>query len=297
MTRSTTRFYCEEVVVRNDSLDELESIPSVGGAVDAPAREAEYWQQNHSLLEKPRRSRWPIVLLSALVLALLVAVTALAYWGQQQVTYWQQQLQATQTTFSKLSENAEQRLSNISGQIDTASSQTTQGTEQLRMALKNSEQQVQTLVRELRAVKTELASLQGRQEQQTAKQAELSQQQTALKTAVAALTESQSEWKAPLKILTERTEALTDSQRKQAASVAALADVADRLKEQERQIAQVKTGDQSAAVKRLEQDLLVLRSEIELGKGTSSGSSGGVSLGEFDGFRSQVLRRLTALEN
>ena len=284
-------------MVRNDSLDELEVIPAVGGAVEAPALAPETRLNSQQLSPKNSGARWPIVLLSALVLALLVVVTALAYWGQRQAAYWQQQLQATQTTFSKLSENAEQRLSNISGQIDTANNQSTQGTEQLRMALKTSEQQVQSLVRELRAVKTELASLQGRQEQQTTKQAELSQQQTALKTAVATLTESQSEWKAPLKALTERADGLAESQRKQAASVAAFADVADRLKEQERQIAQVKTGDQSAAVKRLEQDVLVLRTEVEQGKSSSGGTSGGVSIQEFDGFRSQVLRRLTALEN
>ncbi|MCY1282319.1 hypothetical protein D9M68_484370 [compost metagenome] len=258
--------------MRNDALDELDSVPSLTTDV----RDHEFGRHAadpHDHVPAGRRqaavksaSTGP---LWALVGALVIALGGLGWWSHQQIELMSQQLVATQESFARISEEAAGRIQDISGKVVATESSVTTGSEALRLQVK----QLEAKLAELNGQAQTLSSQQGgagkRFEQvasdfktQQAAVGKLDQQLKALAAEQAAL------------------KGVQDSQTKLAGQVKSLTADIEALKKQ---------GNPNAAISRLEQDLLVLKSEQENRPAASSTA-------EFDAFRAQMTRNISTLQ-
>ena len=189
----------------------------------------------------------------------------------------EQQLVATQESFARISEEAAGRLQDISGKVVATESLSSDG-EALKQRIKLLEAQLEDQDKQREGVEGQQSSLDKRLEQMAAQttqqQTENAQLQEQLKGVVTELTAL----KAALPDLktAQADQGKLDTQLKSLA-----ADVAT-LKKQ---------GNPSAAVERLEQDLIVLKSEQE--NRPAPAAAGNTA--EFDAFRAQVTRNINTL--
>ncbi|MES2821321.1 MAG: ATPase [Pseudomonadota bacterium] len=267
--------------MRNDALDELDTVPSL--TTDRRDRDALDQEPDRRAAAAQRgRGTAPAVSKSAgtgplwaLVGALIIAFGGLAWWSAQQLSMMEQSLVATQESFARISEEAAGRLQDISGKVVATESSVTSGSEALKLKVKQLETQVaelskkqQGLISQQAAQQSTLlaaqekrleqlaASLQSQQEAQQRESAKLGEQVKGLVTEQGALGGLQGQ----LKTLSVAVEALK------------------------------KQGNPSTAIARLEQDLLVLRSELD-NRPAASGNTA-----EFDAFRAQMTRNISTLQ-
>jgi chromosome segregation ATPase len=267
--------------MRNDLLDELESIPSLrADAADIdehePAGRAAHAQAARQH-KKAAASSWAVGGLAALVCALLIALAALGWWSYQQLSLMEQQLVATQESFARISEDAAGRLQDISGKVVATESSVTGENEALKLRLKQAEAKLQDLARQQQAAAGQLVTQAKRLDQFGSDQGtlqgtvtNLGTQLDTLKTAQATLQSEQ----ASLKTAQQALNGVTAQLQTLTADVAALK----------------KQGNPNPAIERIGQDLLVLRSQIEA-RTNQVGSS------DFDAFRAQVTRNITSLQS
>ncbi|WP_120994534.1 ATPase [Stutzerimonas urumqiensis] len=282
--------------MRNDADDDLEHIPSLSAARDHdepyPAPDLEPVPPVRPASSPARasgRSRQKTAggtgALWALVLALLVALGGLGWWSHQQVGLLERQLVATQESFAQISEEAAGRLKDISGQVVATESSVTSESEAVKLRIKQLEGQVAELVRQQRAAATEQQSLAGRQ-------ANLDKQVAGLDKRIETVAGSQSTQQAAIARNGDALQALQKSQASLEATVKEHGKLAARLDGLGEEIASLKRqGNQSEAVRRLEQDLLVLRSELE------NRQPQGVGIADFDAFRAQMTRNIGTLQS
>lgn len=271
--------------MRNDANDELEHIPSLTagrtGDEPYPTPELEPLPDRERLNQSPARARRRTVgngPLWSLVLALLIALAGLGWWSSQQVSRLERQLVATQESFARISEDAAGRLQDISGKVVATESNVTSESEAVKLRVKQLESQLADVLRQQRAFATEQQSLAGRQ---GAHDKRLEQLAGDLGTGRDALAKQ-----------AETVKALTAEQAKIKASVAEQSGLAATLEGLTRDIDILKKqGNPSQAVGRLEQDMLVLRSELE------NRPAQGASTAEFDAFRAQVTRNIGTLQS
>ena len=257
--------------MRNDALDELEVVPSLTNDVRdradnaysaRPAAPERVAPAAASRAPAGKASSGP---LWALLLAVLIAFAGLAWWSSQQIALLNQQLVATQQSFAQISEEAAGRIKDISGKVVATESSVTNESESLKLRVK----QLETRLAELGKQTQSLQGLQGSQAKRVeGLTTDLQGQQTGLK---------QSD---------DKLQALAAAQEKLQAGQTALANLDSRSKAQSADIEALKLQLRSSS-----QDLLVLRSQLD------NQAAKGNSTAEFDAFRAQMTRSLSALQN
>ncbi|MDX9664951.1 ATPase [Pseudomonas sp. P5_152] len=209
----------------------------------------------------------------ALVGALFFAFIGLAWWSFQQISLMEQQLVATQESFARISEEAAGRLQDISGKVVASQTNVSSDSEALKLQIKQLESQLLEQSQQQQGVVGQATDLDKRLAQIAAQSAEQrtlnSQLQSELKTLGAEVT--------TLKSTPADTSKVEAELKSLSAEIAALK----------------KQGNPSAAIDRLEQELLVIKSEQDNRPTTPQG---GATVAEFDAFRGQVTRNITTLQ-
>lgn len=247
---------------------------------------------------EPRRQRNGA--LWALCLSLLFALLGLGYWSHQQQSQLQRQLVATQDSFARISEEAAGRLQAITGKVSATEST-------LDVAEREQRAQLQKLIQQLDQLHTTSQSqaqqLDGlRTREQSARQA-MAQQQAQLELLNEALEElpvqlqqlttaaaqSAAELQAVQLQITqikEQLQSLTPLGQQLAEQAEQLAGLQQKLAQQHKVLA----GLSQTSASNTEQELLVLRSELE-----HSTAAIHQSLESIDRFRLQTNRSVNAL--
>lgn len=243
--------------MRNDSLDELDdALPSLVSEQREPPAAVERGAV------RPSRGA-PLALWGLL----LVLTLALGWWSQRELERMARQLVATQEIFARISEDAAGQLKDISGQVVAAESTVTSESEALKLRLKQLESRLAELTRR---------ELQGREEAASRLAAAVQVQQQTLAS------------------LEERLKGLAGEQAALKAAQAEVTRLDGRLQGLTGELAALKKqGNPAQAIARLEEDLLVLRSQLD-NRPAAAGGAGGSA--EFDAFRAQVNRTITTLQ-
>ncbi len=286
--------------MRNDALDELDNIPSLTAGRDRvepyPAPDLEPIRKgsgDYTDDTRPRQKRRPAsggkastAPLWVVVLALLVSLGALGWWSYQKIAMLEMQLVATQESFARISEDAAGRLQDISGKVVATESNVTTESEAVKLRIKQLEQQAIDLARQQQAFATEQQSLAGRQGNQDQRMEEQGKRLERLGSDV----QSQQGTTASL---AETVKTLGSEQATLKSALDEQAKLAGRIDSLSKDVAALKQGgNQSQAISRLEQDILVLRSEVE----NRPAPANNTNTAEFDSFRAQVTRTINAMQ-
>ncbi|MDD0974487.1 ATPase [Pseudomonas fontis] len=269
--------------MRNDARDDdFENVPTLKAVV---RDDDEFAPADHPRVAARRAVRKPLTgPLWALVCASFIALAGLGWWSFQQISLMEQQLVATQEAFARISEEAAGRLQAISGKVDASESNVNTGSEALKLQVKQLQAAFDAQVNQLNANVAEQSKQ--REGQAGALGSRLDQalaQVTAQQAANAQLQEQ-------LKALGSEVAALKAAQ-------ADTSKVDGQIKGLSADIAALKKqGNPAAAVERLEQDLIVLKSEVENRPAAAAGG-GGASTAEFDAFRGQMSRTINTLQS
>ncbi len=298
--------------MRNDAHDEINDLPSLSAVCtettdqSATVAAAEPLTENQAQINTPASSSSKAVgILSAVSFALVCASASFVWWSMQRMQLLEQQLVATQDSFSRISEDAEGRIKAISGQFTATESSVLGDNERLKMRLNKIEsaavetakqQQISTaahaaqltkISNELSTLVDALAVMKKHNEQQ---QQVLEQQKNTLNTVQQELRTG----------LASYQQQLTDLQKTSTQHQQHFA----QLSEQEKKLAHIatqlaalqKNTVASADLTRLQQDMLILRSELEQRSSTTSSAHNGPSLADFDAYRAQTNRTISALQ-
>ncbi|WP_339079946.1 ATPase [Pseudomonas sp. TMP9] len=268
--------------MRNDANDELDHVPSLRAeqrdhddfAPDhpEPARGNGYGRPPATATAKTA-STGP---LWALVGALMIALGGLGWWSVQQVSLMEQQLVATQESFARISEEAAGRIQDISGKVVATESSVTTGSEALKLQVKQLE--------------SKLAELSKQQQGATAKQSEQAKRLEQLAVQLKGQAGGGEKLEASVKKLSAEQTALKTEQASLKSAQAGQAKLDEKITGLSGDIAALqKLGNPNQAISRLEQDLLVLKGDLE----TRSASN---SIAEFDAFRAQMTRNINGLQ-
>ncbi len=298
--------------MRNDAHDEINDLPSLSAVCtettdqSATVAAAEPLTENQAQINTPASSSSKAVgILSAVSFALVCASASFVWWSMQRMQLLEQQLVATQDSFSRISEDAEGRIKAISGQFTATESSVLGDNERLKMRLNKIEsaavetakqQQISTaahaaqltkISNELSTLVDALAVMKKHSEQQ---QQVLEQQKNTLSTVQQELRTGLASYQQQLTDLHK-----TSTQHQQHFA---------QLSEQEKKLAHIatqlaalqKNTVTSAELTRLQQDMLILRSELEQRSSTTSSAHNGPSLADFDAYRAQTNRTISALQ-
>lgn len=286
--------------MRNDAHDELDNIPSLTAGRDRvepyPAPDLEPIRKgsgDYTDDTRPRQKRRPAsggkastAPLWVVVLALLISLGALGWWSYQKIAMLEMQLVATQESFARISEDAAGRLQDISGKVVATESNVTTESEAVKLRIKQLEQQAIDLARQQQAFATEQQSLAGRQGNQDQRMEEQGNRLERLGSDV----QSQQGTTASL---AETVKTLGSEQATLKSTLDEQAKLAGRIDSLSKDVAVLKQGgNQSQAISRLEQDILVLRSELE----NRPAPANNTNTAEFDSFRAQVTRTINAMQ-
>ena len=261
--------------MRNDANDDFDNVPSLrADTLDdddfVPTAATSVRSRNTPVVKVKSASTGP---LWALVGALLIAFAGLAWWSFQQISLMGQQLVATQESFARISEEAAGRLQDISGKFVASEASVNNGSEALKLQIRQLETQLLEQGKQQVGVAGQATELDKRLAQMTAGTADLSNANAKLQGQVQALTDAVAGLKAAQGAAAKRDSEIRDL----------VADVA-ALKKQ---------GSPSAAIARLEQDLVVLKSAQDHQPANSDAPTNK----EFDVFRIQTTRNITTLQS
>lgn len=261
--------------MRNDANDDFDNVPSLrADTLDdddfVPTAATSVRSRNTPVVKVKSASTGP---LWALVGALLIAFAGLAWWSFQQISLMGQQLVATQESFARISEEAAGRLQDISGKFVASEASVNNGSEALKLQIRQLETQLLEQGKQQVGVAGQATELDKRLAQMTAGTADLSNANAKLQGQVQALTDAVAGLKAAQGEAAKRDSEIRDL----------VADVA-ALKKQ---------GSPSAAIARLEQDLVVLKSAQD----NQPANSDAPTNKEFDVFRIQTTRNITTLQS
>ena len=261
--------------MRNDAKDDFDNVPSLRADLGddddfEPTPATSVRSRTTKVVKVKSASTGP---LWALVGALLIAFAGLAWWSFQQISLMGQQLVATQESFARISEEAAGRLQDISGKVVASEASVNNGSEALKLQIKQLESQLLEQGKQQVGVAGQATELDKRLAQMTASTTDLSNANSKLQGQVQALTDAVATLKAAQGDAGKRENEIKEL----AADVAALK----------------KQGNPSAAIARLEQDLVVLKSAQD----NQPANSDAPSNKEFDVFRIQTTRNITTLQS
>ncbi|AOE80991.1 chromosome segregation ATPase [Pseudomonas lurida] len=261
--------------MRNDAKDDFDNVPSLRADLGddddfEPSPATSVRSRTTKVVKVKSASTGP---LWALIGALLIAFAGLAWWSFQQISLMGQQLVATQESFARISEEAAGRLQDISGKVVASEASVNNGSEALKLQIKQLESQLLEQGKQQVGVAGQATELDKRLAQMTASTTDLSNANSKLQGQVQALTDAVATLKA----------AQGDAGKRDAEIKELSADVA-ALKKQ---------GNPSAAIARIEQDLVVLKSAQD----NPATNSDAPTNKEFDVFRIQTTRNITTLQS
>lgn len=268
--------------MRNDANDDFDDVPSLrADTFDdddiPPSARTSVHSRTPPVVKVKAASTGP---LWALVGALFFAFIGLAWWSFQQISLMEQQLVATQESFARISEEAAGRLQDISGKVVASQSNVNSDSEALKQQIKQLETQLLDQSKQQQGVVGQTSDLDKRLAQMTAQTTEQQNANTQLQAQVKALSAELATLKsAPVD--TGKVDAQLKSYDAQLKSLGA--DIT-ALKKQ---------GNPSAAIERLEQEIVVLKSEQD---NRPAAAQGGGNTAEFDAFRGQMTRNLNTLQ-
>ena len=274
--------------MRNDANDDFDDVPSLRADVlddDFPptARTVVHSRPVPAVKVKAA-STGP---LWALVGALSIAFAVLAWWSFQQLSLMEQQLVATQESFARISEEAAGRLQDISGKVVASQTSVSTDSEALKLQIKQLESKLQDQNAQQLGVAGQASDLDKRLAQMTGQTTDLDKrlaQMTAQNTEQQnANTQLQAQVKALSSELATLKSTSADNEKLDAQLKSLGADIA-ALKKQ---------GNPGAAIDRLEQDMIVLKSQQD---NRPTPPQGGTNTAEFDAFRGQVTRNINTLQ-
>ena len=269
--------------MRNDLLDEMDNVPSLKperddrplsrrptDGDDEPYREP----VGHA---RPARRGPSTAPLWVLVAALTLALAGVAWWSHQQLVLMQDQVVATQENFARISEDAQGRLRDISGKLVESESSGTTSREALLLQVKT----LQTKVAELSRQQ------QGVADNQQAQDNRLQDLTTALET----VQNGSGTVDSRLKALADEQAALKHGLTQTGTLAEQVANLTAQNKALQADIAALKKPSaQSQSLGDIQQDLLVLRSELDA-------RPVGPDSKEVDAFRLQTTRNITTLQS
>ena len=271
--------------MRNDARDDFDDVPTLRATVDdhdeqplgAAARErTTVYSRAAPVIKGKSPTTGP---LWALLGAVLLAFAGLAWWSFQQLSMMEQQLVATQESFARISEEAAGRLQAISGKVVASESTINSGSEALKLQIKQLEEK---LLEQHQQQQGAVAGQQGELDKR------FEQINAALVAQVSAQQTSNTQLSTEVKALGTELATLK-------ASVAEQGKLDAQLKSVSADVATLKKqGNPAAAIQRLEQDLLVLKSELETRPAAAPAQG---STAEFDLFRGQVTRNINTLQS
>lgn len=274
--------------MRNDARDDFDNVPTLK-AVERD--DDEFAPVAHPRSARKRAAKAPMVgPLWALLGASFIALGGVAWWSYQQISLMEQQLVATQESFARISEEAAGRLQAISGKVSATESSASTENEALKLQVRQLQNSLSEQGKQQEGVAGQAGELGKRLE---AAMAEVSRQQAAN---AQLQTELQNQLKAVALELTAVKSAQPDGG-KIDGQIKALAEEVATLKAARVDGGKIDTQlkNQAAAVQRLEQDLIVLKSEQE--NRPAATSAGGTSTAEFDAFRGQMTRNISTLQS
>jgi len=223
----------------------------------------------------------------ALVGALFFAFAGLGWWSFQQISLMEQQLVATQESFARISEEAAGRLQDISGKVVASQTNVTSDSEALKLQIKDLESKLLDQGKQQQGVVGQASDLDKRLAQMTAQTSELDKRLAQLTTQDTEHQTANTQLQAQVKALSAELTALKsmpdDSSKFDAQLKTLGADIA-ALKKQ---------GNPSAAIERLEEEIIVLKSVQDNRPAVAQGST---NTAEFDAFRGQVTRNINTLQ-
>ncbi|MBD9675994.1 ATPase [Pseudomonas sp. PDM18] len=266
--------------MRNDTFDEFDDVPHL--STDAADRD-EFGHHPRRVVEPNGRPQPQPVkrgggtgALWALVAAMAIALGGVGWWSHQQLMLMEQQLIATQESFAKISEEAAGRLDDIRGKFVANESNVMTDREALKLQVKQLQGRLAEQAKAQQASLSEFDGAQGKRLAQVS--AELKEQQES-----AALLMQQ---------LDVRLKSITDEQAKFKNVQADLTAANQQIQALNTEIANLKKqGNQSQAIKSLQDDLMLLRAEVDGRQGQASNDTK-----EFDVFRIQVMRNINTLQ-
>ena len=268
--------------MRNDANDELDHVPSLR----ADHRDHDdYAAEQSEPARSPANGRAAAVApvksastgpLWALVGALMIALGGLGWWSFQQISLMEQQLVATQESFARISEEAAGRIQDISGKVVATESSVTSGSEALKLQVKQLE--------------SKLAELSKQQQGASSQRSEQSKRLEQLAVQLKGQEGSSAKLDASVKKINAEQAALKSEQAALKSALAGQSKLDEKLAGLSSEIeALKKQGNPNQAIARIEQDLLVLKSDLET-------RSAGSSTAEFDAFRAQMTRNISTLQ-
>ncbi len=246
----------------------------------------------------PRRQRNGA--LWAVCLSLLIALVGLGYWSHQQQTRLQRQLVATQESFARISEEAAGRLQDISGKVIATESTLSQGEQDRIQQLSQLENKVEQLLATQQEQQQTLQEQQQRLQRASETQA---QRLTALDELSGTLGEQLERQQQDITGLAQQVETSAEAQAALRSELAqtgerlqALAELERKLAEQDSQLARQR-GElqallQASAGPSVEQEMLVLRSEVDQRLASTE-----EALRAIDSFRVQANRNISTLQS
>lgn len=277
--------------MRNDATDDADHLPGLSASRDRDEPVASKppfpGYQRHALYEPPPRRGAGGALLWVLVVALVISLGGLALWSYRQIALLEMQLVATQDSFARISEAADGRLTDIRGQVVAAESSVTSESEAVKLRIRQLEQQLAALNNEQPVLRSQQRAL---ADQQEGAGRRLDEQLRQLQQ----VAQAQEAGQADRQALGAKLGELEKAQARLQESVAAQARLGTRLDGLAQEVASLKgtrRDDSAQAIAMIEQDLLVLRSQME------NRAASGSSTAEFDAFRAQVTRSINTLQN
>ncbi|WP_207847964.1 MULTISPECIES: ATPase [unclassified Pseudomonas] len=268
--------------MRNDANDDFDDVPSLrADTFDdddiPPTARTSVHSRTPPVVKVKAASTGP---LWALVGALFFAFIGLAWWSFQQISLMEQQLVATQESFARISEEAAGRLQDISGKVVASQSNVNSDSEALKLQIKQLETQLLDQSKQQQGVVGQTSDLDKRLAQMTAQTTEQQNANSQLQAQVKALSAEL----ATLKSAPADTGKFDAQLKSYDAQLKILGADITALKKQ---------GNPSAALERLEQEIVVLKSEQDNRPATPQG---GGNTAEFDAFRGQMTRNLNTLQ-
>ncbi|WP_426206007.1 ATPase [Pseudomonas sp. TWP3-1] len=268
--------------MRNDAHDDFDDVPSLRAD---PLDDDDFPTTTRTSVH----SRTPPVVkvksastgpLWALVGALFFAFIGLAWWSFQQISLMEQQLVATQESFARISEEAAGRLQDISGKVVASQSNVSSDSEALKLQIKQLQSALQDQSKQQQGVAGQATDLDKRLAQMTAQTSEQQKANSELQAQVKALSAEL----ATLKSAPADTSKVDAQLKAFDAQFKSLGADITALKKQ---------GNPSAAIDRLEQDIVVLKSQQD---NRPAAPQGATNTAEFDAFRAQMTRNINTLQ-
>ncbi|MBZ9782474.1 ATPase [Pseudomonas sp. REP124] len=223
----------------------------------------------------------------ALVGALFFAFAGLAWWSFQQISLMEQQLVATQESFARISEEAAGRLQDISGKVVASQTNVTTDSEAFKLQIKQLETRLRDQGQQQQGVAGQASDLDKRLAQMSAQTSELDKRLAQAAAQNAEQQAANAQLQAQLKTVTSELTALKNAPAETDKFDAQLKSLGADI------TALKKQGNPSAAIERLEQEIVVLKSEQDNRPATPQGST---NTAEFDAFRGQVTRNINTLQ-